>query len=526
MQDNTYSLDLSISPAKFDFSEVFNAAVPFIDRHITEGRGDKVAILCSNGEKVRYTELSERVNRCGSLLRAKGMKPGQRLLMVIKDAPEFFYLFWGSIKAGIIPVPLNTLLRSQDYRVLIEDSECRGLAYSEEFSSEVEGALESAALKPQLVLKSDGANDGLKQLLVDTSEKLQPEPSTADSNCFWLYSSGTTGRPKGVIHRHRDMLVTSQYYGVETLGITETDVCYSAAKLFFAYGLGNAMTFPLWVGGTSVLDPARPTPDSTFDNIERFQPSLFFGVPTLYAAQLQALEGKKVDFSSLRQCISAGEALPPDIFRRWKDKTGAVILDGIGSTELLHIFISNRSDEPKLGTSGRMVPGYQARIVDENGNEVTAGEDGRLLVRGESSCRSYWNNEEKTAQTIQHGWINTGDTYRTDEDGFYVYGGRSDDMMKVGGIWCSPFEIEARLVEHPKVLEAAVVARKDPSGLVKPEAHVVLNQAEDQSERLVEELLTHCKSGLAPYKYPRWVQFLEELPKTATGKIQRFKLRN
>ncbi|SVD57495.1 uncharacterized protein METZ01_LOCUS410349, partial [marine metagenome] len=277
-------------------------------------------------------------------------------------------------------------------------------------------------------------------------------PSTADSDCFWLYSSGTTGRPKGAIHRHRDMLVTSQYYGVETLGVAETDVFYSAAKLFFAYGLGNAMTFPLWVGGTSVLDPARPTPDSTFDNIEKFQPSLFFGVPTLYAAQLQALEGKNVDFSSLRQCISAGEALPPDIFRRWKDKTGAVILDGIGSTELLHIFISNRSDAPKPGTSGRMVPGYQARIVDENGNEQTAGEEGRLLVRGDSSCRSYWNNAEKTAQTIQEGWINTGDTYGIDEEGFYVYGGRSGDMMKVGGIWCSPFEIEARLVEHPKVL--------------------------------------------------------------------------
>jgi len=249
-------------------------------------------------------------------------------------------------------------------------------------------------------------------------------------------------------------------------------------------------------------------------------------VPTLYAAQLQALESKKVDFLSLRQCISAGEALPPDIFRRWKDKTGVVILDGIGSTELLHIFISNCSEDPKPGSSGRIVPGYQAKIVDEDGNEVAQGEQGRLLIRGDSSCGYYWNNPEKTALTIQNGWINTGDTYRTDEEGFFIYGGRSDDMMKVGGIWCSPFEIEAMLVEHPKVLEAAVVARRDPSGLVKPEAHVVLNRSEDQSDQLIDELLSHCKRGLAPYKYPRWVQFLGELPKTATGKIQRFKLRS
>ena len=526
MKEHTFHLDTSSSPAKFEFSETFNVVVPFIDRHLTEDRGEKIAILCSNGESVRYSELADRINRCGNLLLDKGMKAGERLLMVVKDAPEFFYLFWGSIKAGIIPVPLNTLLRSQDFAFLIEDSECSGLVYSEEFSVEVEGALDSTQLKPDLVLKSESANKGLLQLFMDVSPKLEPAPTQSDSDCFWLYSSGTTGRPKGAIHLHRDMMVTSQYYGVETLGISEADVCYSAAKLFFAYGLGNAMTFPLWTGATCVLDAGRPTPDSTFANIERFQPSLYFGVPTLYAAQLQALESKKVDFSSLRQCISAGEALPPDIFKRWKEKTGTVILDGIGSTELLHIFISNRPDDLKPGTSGKLVPGYEGRIVDEKDNEVPPGEEGRLQVKGSSSLRCYWNNEEKTSQTIQHGWVNTGDSYRVDEEGFFVYGGRSDDMMKVGGIWCSPFEIEARLVEHPKVLEAAVVGREDPSGLIKPEAHVVLNDPENQSEDLSGELLEHCKSGLAPYKYPRWIQFLEELPKTATGKIQRFKLRN
>jgi benzoate-CoA ligase family protein len=328
------------------------------------------------------------------------------------------------------------------------------------------------------------------------------------------------------------MVVTSQHYGKDTLGVREDDICFSAAKLFFAYGLGNGMTFPLWSGASCVLFPARPTPESTFDVIERFKPTLYFGVPTLYAAQLQALESSESEtsispnLSSLRMSVSAGEALPANIFRRWKEQTGTVILDGIGSTEALHIFISNRADDIKAGSSGRMVPGYAAKIVDETGNEVQQGEEGRLLIQGDSTCKYYWNNSEKTTATIVDGWLNTGDTYHQDDDGYFIYGGRSDDMMKVGGIWCSPFEIEAKLVEHPKVLEAAVVGRKDESGLIKPEAHVVLKDLTDASEETSGELLQHCKTGLAPYKYPRWFQFPQDLPKTATGKIQRFKLRS
>ena len=526
MNGHTLSIKTSSTPAKIEYPSVFNAAVPFIDRHLGEGRGEKTAIQTSNGETVTYSQLSERVNRCGNALRDLGLNQGDRMLMIIRDSPEFFYLFWGAIKTGIVPVPLNTLLRRQDYRFMIEDSGGAALAYSPEFSDEVEAALESAQTKPMRILPTGGEKDVLQEFLNNASSDLDACPAGAEKDCFWLYSSGTTGRPKGAIHRHRDMVVTSQHYGVETLNIREEDICYSAAKLFFAYGLGNAMTFPLWVGGSCVLDPGRPTPDSTFANIERFRPTLYFGVPTLYAAQLKALSDKKVDFSSLRQCVSSGEALPADIFRRWQEQSGTVILDGIGSTEALHIFISNRADSFKPGTSGHLVPGYSAKIVNEDGNKVPSGEEGRLLIRGDSTCRAYWNNPEKTAATIVDGWLNTGDTYRKDEDGCYVYGGRSDDMMKVGGIWCSPFEIEARLVEHPMVLEAAVVGRKDESGLVKPEAHVVLNEPEAASEDLQLELLNHCKSGLAPYKYPRWVNFLEELPKTATGKIQRYRLRD
>jgi len=310
------------------------------------------------------------------------------------------------------------------------------------------------------------------------------------------------------------------------LGVCEDDICFSAAKLFFAYGLGNAMTFPLWSGAKCILFHGKPSPESIFDVIDRFKPTLFFGVPTLFAAQLQSLESQSFDFSSLRMSVSAGEALPADILRRWREKTGTEILDGIGSTEALHIFISNRLNDIKAGSSGIIVPGYSAKIVNERGNEVIQGEEGRLFVQGDSTFKYYWNNTGKTNETIIDGWLNTGDTYHQDDEGYFIYDGRSDDMMKVGGIWCSPIEIEAKLVEHQNVIEAAVVARKDESGLVKPEAHVVLKEKTKNIEKTSEELLKHCKTGLAPYKYPRWFQFPLDLPKTATGKIQRFKLRS
>ena len=525
MLDHTVAVDHSVRPTRLDFALRFNVAVPFIDRHLAEGRSARVAIRAEDGD-VTYAALAERVARCGNALLGLGLRRGERLLMVVKDCAEFFYLFWGAIKAGIVPVPLNTLLRADDYRYMIEDSGCTALAWSPEFDEAVQGALATAQHRPAWCLRVDGEGQTVRSLIATAPALLAPADTTAEDDCFWLYSSGSTGRPKGAVHVHRSMVVTSRHMGQDLIGAREDDVFFSAAKLFFAYGLGNGMTFPLWVGATSVLLGGRPTAQATLAMIERHRPSLYFGVPTLYAAQLQALENAPTDFSSVRLCVSAGEALPAPIFHRWKALTGKVILDGIGSTEALHMFISNSPGDIRPGSSGRVVDGYEARIVREDGQLAAPGESGRLLVRGASTARCYWNNAERTARTmLPEGWLDTGDTYTQDPDGYYVYGGRSDDMMKVGGIWCSPFEIEARLVEHPSVLEAAVVGRADADGLIKPEAWVVLKEQTDDVVATERELVEHCKRGLAPYKFPRWFHMVTELPKTATGKIQRFRLR-
>ncbi len=529
--DNTVSVDRAPTPSVIKYSPVFNVATAMIDRHLDEGKGSYPAIINADAspgtgpaEPVTYQMLAEQVNRCGNLLRSLTPEPGSRILMVVKDCPEFFYIFWGAIKAGLIPVPLNTLLRADDYRFMIEDSECAGLVYSPEYQSEVDPALAASGHQPGFILCTEGPN-GMTGLLGDYSPHLDPAPTTADTECFWLYSSGSTGRPKGAVHRHLDIVATCVHYAEDALGMIQEDVCFSAAKLFFAYGLGNAMTFPLWVGGTTVLSSQRPSPDMTFQIIEDHKPTIYFGVPTLYAAQLRTLEEGARDFSSVRCCVSAGEALPADIFRRWQEKTNTLILDGIGSTEALHIFISNTMADHRSGTSGKPVPGYRVKILNDEGKPVPPGEAGRLLVQGDSTSSRYWNNPQKTAETMADGWLNTGDTYFEDSDGYFVYCGRSDDMLKVGGIWCSPVEIENRLIEHPKVLEAAVVGRPDTDELIKPEAFVVLNQAGDASTVLADDLLRHCQERLARYKYPRWVNFVDELPKTATGKIQRFRLR-
>jgi benzoate-CoA ligase family protein len=495
----------------------FNVAVPFIDRHLGEGRGAKAAIRTAQ-ETVTFAELAERVNRTGNALLDRGLGRGDRILMIVKDCPAFFYLFWGAIKAGIVPIPLNTMLRAPDYAYIIQDSGCRLVVYSTEYSAEVEPALKQVAARALTV-------DAFLAEMAKASPKLEARLAAAASDCFWLYSSGSTGRPKGAVHLQRDMVVTSELFGVRVLGIRENDISFSPSKLFFAYGLGNGMTFPLWTGSTAVLDDRRTTPDTIFETIERFRPTAFYSAPTVYAAMLAALEKRTCDFSSVRFCVSAAEALPADIFRRWKESTGTVILDGIGSTECLHIFIGNRPDDYRPGTSGKPVPGYEVKIVDENGKPVPKGERGRLWIRSESAAKYYWNKPEKTAETMVGGWLNTGDTYRQDADGYFIYDGRSDDMLKVGGVWCSPVEIENCLIEHPAVFEAAIVGHNDENQLIKPKAFVVLKEAGNGSPALTEELMALCKKNLAPYKYPRWVEYVTELPKTATGKIQRYKLK-
>jgi benzoate-CoA ligase family protein len=517
------TVDRSRSPSVFSFAPGFNVAAPFIDRHVAEGRGGKVAIRCQAGD-VTYAELAEQVNRCGNALRELGLAAGQRMLMVLRDGPEFFSLFWGAIKAGIIPVPLNAILRAADYRVIVEDSGASAIVYSPELAGEVEPALAPGA--PPIALPVDGGPRSLRARLAGASPRLDPVPADALAPCFWLYTSGSTGRPKGAVHRHRDMVVTSEQFGRGVLGIAETDVIFSAAKLFFAYGLGNAMTFPLWAGATTTLLDARPTARNTLEHIARFRPTLYFGVPTLYAAQLEELEAAAHDLGSLRLCVSAGEPLPAEVFRRWQHRTGLTILDGLGSTEALNTFLSNRPGDVRPGTSGRPVPGYQVRIVGPDGGELPPGEPGRLQVQGASTAVCYWNNPEKTAQAMQGDWLDTGDTYVVDDDGYYRHCGRSDDMLKVGGLWCSPTEVESRLIDHPAVLEAAVAGIPDASGNIKPEAWIVLRTGHAASDALADALMLHCKHHLAPYKFPRRVHFVAELPRTATGKIQRYLLRS
>jgi len=525
MQDHTISFKRLNGHTTLEYAPIFNVAVAFIDRHLDEGRADKVIIRTTRGELVTYGELADRVNCCGNALLSLGAQAGDRILMIVKDCAEFFYTFWGAIKAGLIPVPVNTLLTAKDFQYILNDSACHVLLYSPEYELVVEAALSGLEFKPAHCISIEGSDTSLHSLLGTASSDLDPVATSSIDECFWLYSSGSTGKPKGAVHLHRDMVVTSQFYGVETLDINEDDICFSAAKLFFAYGLGNAMTFPLWAGACTVLDDAPPSPASSFQIIRDYRATLFFGVPTLYAAQLQEFESLAADVTSLRLSVSAGEALPPDILTRWLEMTGIPLLDGIGSTEVLHIFISNRTDDMKPGCTGRMVQGYTARIVDEKAQEVNIGEQGTLMIKADSTAKYYWNNPVKTMETMVDGWVNTGDIYYQDESGYFYYCGRNDDMLKVGGIWCSPFEIESALIEHPRVLEAAVVAKADENNLIKPSAYVVLNNPAEAGDALYDELLKHCKSILARYKYPRWIHFVNELPKTATGKIQRFKLR-
>jgi benzoate-CoA ligase family protein len=506
------------------FASNFNAAAAFIDRHLAEGRADKLAIRATSGE-VSYGQLAERVNRFGNLLRDNGVGPGERLLMVVKDRPEFFYFFWGAIKAGVVPVAVNTLLRAEDYTYLIEDSACAALVYSGDLAELVEAGLAASDHAPALVMAADGEGSAMARMAA-ASPDLAPAPAAPTDDCFWLYSSGSTGQPKGVVHGHQDMVYTSELFARRILGVAESETCFSAGKLFFSYGFGNAMTFPLWVGGTTVLSDQQTTPAMTFEMIERFRPSVYFGVPTLYAQQLHAMDTAKPDLSSIKICCSAGEALPADIYRRWKEATGIGIIDGLGSTEALHVFVGNRHDDTRPGTSGKPIPGCEVRIVGEDATIVEPGEIGTLHMRGGSNAKYYWNNPRKTAETmLEDGWLNTGDMYHQDADGYFVNAGRGDDMLKVGGMWCSPVEIESRLIEHPAVLEAAVVGRNDEDGLTKPQAFIVLNDPQDAGEALEQDLRDYCKAGLDGYKYPRWLDFVEALPKTTTGKIQRFRLR-
>jgi benzoate-CoA ligase family protein len=522
---HTVAVETGSGTPRLIFSPIFNVAVRFIDHHVEAGRGNSVAIQTATGQRFTYAQLAEHVNHAGAALLKLGLAPGDRLLMAVKDSPIFLFTFWGAIKAGIIPIAVNTLIAEKDYRFLIEDSECAAVIYSTELTTVMRTAFASAKHRPSICMAAEGKGS-LSELMLEVEPSLVAAETDANTECFWLYSSGSTGNPKGVVHEHKDMVATSEFFGRRIAGITEQDVVYSSSKLFFSYGFGGGMTFPLWAGASTVLCDEKTSPDMVVQIIKEFKPTVFFCVPTLYGQLLHKTSATASDLDSIRRAISAGEALPAPVFHEFKERFQIEILDGIGSTEALHIFVSNRPDDIAPGTSGRPLPGYDVKIVDDEGEEVAEGEIGTLWVKGESTARCYWRNPEKTASTMIGKWLNTGDMYHIDEQGYYVNAGRGDDMLKVGGMWCSPLEIESCLLGHEAVLEAAVVGRKDDAGMTKPDAYIVLNDSVEQCDELSSELHDFCKANLAGFKYPRWFNFVDELPKTVTGKIQRYKLRS
>ena len=582
-------VDRSTTPATIELPREYNAALEFIDANLARGRADNTAFIDAVG-RYTYGELAERVNRAGNALRSLGAGPETRVLMCMLDGIDFPAVFWGAIKAGCVPVPINTLLTSNDYAHLLRDSRAPIAVVSEALLDRFAPALADQPHLEQVVAAGSGpdgtalaaagaGNPGrpetaaapgragrprLADLLAAASLDLDAAPTTCDDIAFWLYTSGSTGTPKGSMHLHRDLITTAEHYGVATLGIREDDLVYSAAKLFFAYGLGNGMTFPFYVGATTVVLAGRPTPEAVMALLREHRPTIFYGVPTLYGAMLAqpriedgpaargqgdasaagggVAQGRDGGASSdarsagggrgrdgrplrLRIAVSAGEALPAEIGAAWEERFGAPILDGLGSTEMLHIFLSNREGDVRYGTSGKAVPGYRLKVVAETGEPAAPGEIGELWVSGDSSAVAYWNQREKSLATFHGPWTRTGDKYVVDEEGYYHYCGRTDDMLKVGGQWVSPFEVESALLGHESVLEAAVVAARDEQGLVKPKAFVVPREGVEPDADFASALQEFVKGRLAPFKYPRWIEFAGDLPKTATGKIQRFKLR-
>jgi len=505
-----------------------NAAVYFVDRHVDEGRGNKTVFREADGAKrsLTYAQLKDQAGQFAGALTRAGVRREERVALIVRDQLEFPVAFFGSMKSGAVPVPLNTLLAAPVYDAILNDSRASILVVSAALWETVKPAIEGNTYLRQVVVIGD-APEGTTSFddFIDGADVLDTIEAHDDELAFWLYSSGSTGTPKGVRHIHSSMKATADTFGAQVLGIREDDVIFSAAKFFFAYGLGNAVSFPMSVGATTIIFSGRPTPDAMFDIMANEKPTLFCGVPTLFAALVaeQEKRGGSPDHS-IRLCTSAGEALPRDIGGRWEQLWGCQIVDGVGSTEMLHIFLSNAPGDIVYGTSGKAVPGYEVRLVDEHDEDVPDGEVGELLVRGPSSADGYWNQRNKSQSTFQGHWTRTGDKYTRDESGRFVYSGRTDDMFKVSGIWVSPFEVEQALIEFPGVLEAAVVSKADEKGLIKPAAFVVMKEGVEAPS--MDALKDFVKEKIGMWKYPRWVTFVDELPKTATGKIQRFKLRD
>ena len=487
----------------------YNAAAEFVDANVVRGLGDKPAFVDPD-RTMTYGELQRQTCRFASGLLAMGLRSEDRIALLLPDTVDYPVAFFGAVRAGIVVIPLNTWLTPDRLEYMLADSRVRAVVADE-------------ALAPLL-----GGRETLrvKDICARGSDEVFTAPTVSDEVAFWLYTSGSTGEPKGVKHVHSSLMATAKLMGQGVLGIREDDVVLSAAKLFFAYGLGNSMSFPLSVGATAILWPERPTPDGMLDLMQRHEPSIFYAVPSLYTALLSHPGmSKGMGSSRLRLCVSAGEALPETLGQRWREVSGIDVLDGIGSTEMLQTFVSNKPGAIRYGSAGKPVQGYDVKIVDENGAEVPDGEIGELLVRGPSAGEGYWNQRQKSRRTFAGEWTSTGDKFYRDADGYYFYCGRTDDMFKVSGMWVSPFDVEAALISHEAVLEAAVIPKEDNDGLIKPKAFVVLRNGHGDDATLLRELQDYVKARAGTWKYPRWIEPRESLPRTATGKVQRYKLR-
>ncbi len=522
--------EIQLRPWKKGFAvpERFNMVSLLLERHVEQGRGDRTAIYYG-AEQIAYRKLYELTNRIGNALAELGLEPEQRVILLLPDGPEFVATFLGAMKIGAVPVPINVLATPSDLTYFLNDSRSKAVVVGQEFLPKVTACRRDCPLLRHVIVAGDDPGENLSfRLLADkSSPRLDVFPTHRDDASYWLYSSGTTGQPKGVIHLHHDLVYCVETWGYHVARFGSDDITYGVPRLFFSYGLNMGLYLPLYYGAAVVLSPQRQEPAVVLENIRHYRPTLFFSVPTSYGQILREIEDKGIeaDLSSVRHCISAGEALPGPLYDRWLSRFGIEILDGLGSTEVGWIYMCNSPGKVKKGSSGLLLPGYEAKIVDPQGRELPPGEMGDLMVSSESLAAGYWNKHQRNKETFLGPWMRTGDCYSRDEEGYFFYGGRTDDVMKVSGIWVSPLEVEQTLLEHRAVAECAVVGNRDEVGLVKPKAFVTLRSGFQPGPELVAGLQNFVKERLAPYKYPRWIEFVNELPKTVTGKIQRYKLR-